>query len=387
MAASRTLDPRIGLLAIGTFAVGTDAFVVAGILPLLAAAFAVSLPAAGLIVSTYSLSYGLGTPVLAALVARWPRPPVVLATLCAFAVVNIACAVAPSYGVLIALKAAAGLCAAVYTPTAYLLAASLVHSSRRGAALATVAIGLTMASVMGIPIGTWVGFRFGWHATFGLIAAITLTGAAAIWRGRLRDEAGIGAPLSLALRIAPLGRARVWLALLPCLLMYIGTALTFTYVAALLETHYRPDQLPALLAVYGLGGLIGSQLGGRLSDRLGPVRPLYLGLAGLIAVQLLVPFSLGSLPATCAVLFGTTLGTWGAFTPFQARIMQLEPDNAAVTIALINTGVYLGNAIGAVVGGLLLGIMPVTDLPFASALVVASAMIVLAVPLARERAT
>jgi predicted MFS family arabinose efflux permease len=384
MAASRTLDPRIWLLAIGTFAVGTDAFVIAGILPLLAAAFAVSLPAAGLIVSTYSFSYGLGTPVLAAIVARWPRPRVVLITLCAFAVVNVACAVAPSYGVLIALKAAAGLCAAVYTPTAYLLAASLAPASRRGAALAAVAVGLTMASVLGIPIGTWVGFHFGWHATFGLIAAITLTGAAAIRLGRLREaEGGVTVPLSLALRIAPLGRARIWLALLPCLLMYIGTALTFTYVAALLETHYRAERLPALLAVYGLGGLVGSQLGGRLSDWLGPVRPLYLGLGGLIAVQLLVPFSLGSLPATCAVLFGTTLGTWGSFTPFQARIMQLEPDNASVTIALINTGVYLGNAIGAVIGGLLLRIMPVTDLPFASAAVVASAMAVLALPKAR----
>src|SRR5579862_1324361 len=104
MVESRALDPRIWLLAVGTFAVGTDAFVVTGILPLLADYFSIGVPAAGMLVAVYSFSYGLGTPVLAALVARWPRPNVVFYTLCAFAIVNLACAVAPSYGALIVLK-------------------------------------------------------------------------------------------------------------------------------------------------------------------------------------------------------------------------------------------------------------------------------------------
>lgn len=372
------------MLAIGTFAVGTDAFVVTGILPLLAAYFAIGVPAAGMIVSVYSFTYGLGTPLLAALVARWRRPRVVFATLCAFALVNVGCAVAPSYGVLLGLKAAAGICAAIYTPTAYLLAATLAPATRRGAALAAVAVGLTVASVLGIPIGTWIGYRFGWHVTFGVIALVTVTAAAAIRLGRLSDPGAGAAIPSLARRIAPLGRAPVWMALLPCLIMYIGNAQVFTYIAALLETRYSAADLPLLLGVYGLGGLAGSPLGGRLADRLGPIKPQFMGLTLLMFVHLAIPFSLGSIWTTCAVLFLATLGNWGTFAPYQARIMQIEPGNATVLIALINTGVYMGNAIGAAVGGLLLRGMPITYLPFSAAATIAAAIAVLALSLRRR---
>jgi len=380
----RTLDPRIWLLAIGTFAVGTDAFVVAGILPLLALSFGVSIEVAGLLVSTYSFTYGLGTPLVAAMVARWQRHRVVIATLCGFALVNIGCALAPSFGVLLALKVAAGICAATYTPTAYLLATSLASLERRGAALAAVAIGLSAASVLGIPIGTWVGYRYGWHATFAMIAVITLTGAAALARGRLSDPAqGFAPPPSLATRIAPLGRAHIWLALLPCFILYIATSLVFTYIATLLRTRYGAGQLPPLLAVYGMGGLVGSQLGGRIADRLGSAPPIHIGLGGLIAIQLLLPWALGSTLATCVALFGATFCSWCCFAPFQARILALEPESANVTIALINTCVYMGNAIGALVGGFLLRLTAVTNLPFASALVAALALAVFRLSLAR----
>jgi predicted MFS family arabinose efflux permease len=340
--------------------------------------------AAGMFVSVYSFSYGLGTPVLAALTARWRRSRVVFAALCAFALVNLACAFAPSYGVLLSLKAAAGLCAAVYTPTAYLLAASLAPASRRGLALAAVAVGLTVASVLGIPIGTWIGYRFGWHATFGAIALVTVLAAAAIRLGRLQDPSDAPPPPSLVRRIAPLARGEVWMALLPCLLMYIGNAQVFTYVAPLLETRYGTGTLPLLLGVYGLGGLVGSPLGGRLADRFGPIKPQFMGLTLLLLVQLAIPFALASLWSTCLVLFLATLGNWGSFAPYQARIMLIEPDNASVLIALINTGVYLGNAIGAAVGGLLLRGLPVTMLPFSAAATIAVAILVLALSLRRR---
>lgn len=340
--------------------------------------------AAGMVVSVYSFSYGLGTPVLAALTARWHRSRVVFAALCAFALVNLGCAAAPSYGVLLSLKAAAGLCAAVYTPTAYLLAASLAPMSRRGFALAAVAIGLTVAQVFGIPIGTWIGYQFGWRATFGAIALVTVLSAAAIRLGRLEDPSDAPPAPSLVRRIAPLARGEVWMALLPCLLMYIGNALVFTYVAALMATHYRASSLPWLLGVYGLGGLVGSPLGGRLADRFGPIKPQFMSLTLLLLVHLSIPFALASLPATCLVLFLAMLANWGAFAPYQARIMRIEPDNASVLIALINTGVYLGNAIGAAVGGLLLRDVPVTKLPFAAAATIALAILVLALSLRRR---
>ncbi|HXE17762.1 MAG TPA: MFS transporter [Stellaceae bacterium] len=372
------------LLAVGTFAVGTDAFVVTGILPLLADYFGVSVAAAGMLVSVYSFSYGLGTPVLAAVVARWQRPNVVFYTLCGFAVVNLACAFAPTYGVLIVLKAAAGLCAAIYTPTAYLLAASMASEKRRGSALAAVAIGLTLASVFGIPIGTWIGYHFGWHTTFAAIALTTLTAAAAIRLGRLRDPSiGVSATPGLARRIAPLGRRDVWLALAPCLLMYIGNSQVFTYVALLLETRYSADQLPWLLAIYGLGGLAGSPLGGRLADLLGPVKPQFMGLVLLMLVHFSLPFALGTTWTTCVALFLATMSNWACFAAYQARIMRIEPDNASVLIALVNTGVYMGNAIGAAIGALWLKAIPVTALPYSAAATILVALLVLIVSLRR----
>jgi len=262
----------------------------------------------------------------------------------------------------------------------------VARPEKRGAALATVAIGLSASSVFGVPLGTWVGHALGWHATFWMIALITLAGVAAMssWGLPASGDSPNAVP-SLAVRIAPLGRARIWVALLPCLLMYIATAIVFTYIALLLGTRYSSGDLPALLVVYGLGGLAGSQLGGRLADRLGPLPPIFIGLSCLTAVQLLMPFSLGSVVATCAILFGATLFSWGCFAPLQSRLIQLEPNNANVVIALINTGVYLGNAIGATIGGVLLRFIPVTDLPFAAALVSALALAVLSRPLPRDR--
>jgi predicted MFS family arabinose efflux permease len=156
---------------------------------------------------------------------------------------------------------------------------------------------------------------------------------------------------------------------LPSLMLYISTSLTYTYVALLLETHYAVSMLPVLLVVYGLGGLVGSQMGGRLADRLGPVRPIFIGLTLLTLTEIAVPFSLASTVATCVVLFLVTMSNWSCFAPMQARLMHLEPANAGVVIALINAAVYIGNAIGAMVGATLMHFMPVTDLPFASALV------------------
>ena len=143
--------------------------------------------------------------------------------------------------------------------------------------------------MLGIPIGTWIGYRFGWHVTFGVIALVTVTAAAAIRLGRLSDPGAGAAIPSLTRRIAPLGRAPVWMALLPCLIMYIGNAQVFTYIAALLETRYSATDLPLLLGVYGLGGLAGSPLGGRLADRLGPIKPQFMGLTLLMLVHLAHP--------------------------------------------------------------------------------------------------
>jgi len=376
-AQSRGFDPRVWLLAIGTFATGTDTFVIAGILPELAKSFSVTIEAAGAIVSVYAFVYGLGTPLLAIVVARWRQERVALAALALFVVVNILCAVAPSYGFLIAMRAAAALCAAIYAPAAYVLAAAAARPEKRGSALAAVALGSSGSTVFGVPLGTFIGNHFGWPATFFMITVITvLAFGTLIARGPRTGEAP--PPLPLLERVAPLARAQVWLALTPLLLMFAGIYAVYTYIAPLLETHFAAADVPLFLICYGVGGLAGSQLGGKLVDRFGAIGPLIVLLSAFALLYAVLPAALNSAIATGIVMFGLTLCSWACFAPNQTRVVAVDPAHPNIMFALINSSIFFGGAVGAAFGGLVLGAFSVTALPYAAAILtaVAVAMIV-----------
>lgn len=370
-------DPRIWLLAIGTFATGTDSFVIAGILPQLAHHFSVPIEEAGWLVSVYALVYGVGTPLLAVLVARRRRDRVAIFALAMFCLINILCAVAPSYVFLLAMRAVAAIFAAIYAPTAYTLAAAFAKPERRGSALAAVALGSSGSTVVGVPLGALIGGALGWRATFGLVAVLTLVAILALaWRG-LGSEHGEPAPETLAQRVAPLGRMQVWIILAPALLLYCAIYVVYTYIAPLLETHYEATTIPLFLTIYGIGGLAGSQIGGRLVDIYGATRPLIIVLTLFTILEAVLPASLSYLPATYLVLFGLTLCSWSCFAPIQTRVITAEPANANVMFALINSSVFLGGAVGAAFGGVLYGVMHVTYLPYAAAILTAIAVVII----------
>jgi DHA1 family inner membrane transport protein len=372
-------DPRIWLLALGTFAIGTDAFVVAGILPRIAADLGIRIEVAGQVVSAYALTYAIGSPLLAGLVGRWPRERIVPPALIAFAVANALCAVAPSYAALIAARIMAGVCAALYTPTAYALAAGLARAERRGSALAAVALGLTASTVLGVPLGAWLGYHLGWHATFWLVAGLSIVAATTLVTLGLPatapNEQSPGS--SLAARLAPLARPRVLLVLLPTLLWSTGNYTVYTYIALFLGRHYDVETITLMLLVFGLGGLAGSQLGGRLADRFGPFRPIVVCNVISVANYALLGASTATLPGAALALFLWSLTGWATFAPQQSRLIALEPANPAVVLALNSSTIYLGSAAGAALGALLLGVIPVVELPFASAALVLGGFIAL----------
>lgn len=378
------MDPRIWLLAVGSFAIGTDAFVVAGILPQLASGLGVSLAAAGQVATAYALTYGLGSPVLAALVGRMAREKLVLRVLAGFAVANIACALAPSYGALLVARVAAGVAAALYTPTAYVLAATLAPPTRRGAALAVVSLGLTAAAVLGVPAGVWLGQHAGWHAAFWMVAGLTALAWLALTLGRL-PATPAGPVLGLLARLAPLTRRPVLLAILPQLLWSIGTFTVYTYVVpVLLALGQTPARIPWLLLAFGAGGLIGSQFGGRLADRFGPLKPIVLLLC--LALVSMLALSAGGLGGSwrhvgvvALDLFIWPLASWGMWTPQQSRLVACAPQSAAVLLATANSVVYLSQAMGAAFGALLLPAMAPWHLPLVGAGLYLTALLVLAI--------
>lgn len=320
------LDPRIWLLTLGTFALGTDAFVVAGLLPQIAGDFSVTAEAAGQVVSAYALTYGLGSPLLAAVAGRVPRDRLVRWALLAFAAANLACAVAPGFAALVLARLAAGVAAGVFAPAAYVLAAALAPTGRRGQALAVVALGVSSSSVLGVPLGVAVGHELGWHAAFWLVAALSGVAVAALMLGGLPRHA-VGSALGLRASLAPLGRRRVALTLLPQVVWSTSSMMLYTYIALLLRgAGWSAAAISPLLLIYGVGGLLGSQLGGRLVDRFGAVRPIIVCL-GLASVnQVLLGWFADTLPGL-GCLTAWSLLSWATWAPQQTRLIACEPHN------------------------------------------------------------
>lgn len=351
-APTTALNPVIWLLALGTFAIGTDVFVVSGVLSLIAQDLSTSLESAGLTVTAYALTYALAAPLIVPLTATLNQRRVCISALAMFAVGNVLCALAQSYELLMAARAIAGIAAALYTSTAYALATSLAPANRKGAALSAVALGLTASAVFGVPMGAAIGQAIGWRATFWLVA--TLSGAAvfALSYRRFANHSNLNTTrLTYTARFAPLIRPTVLLALLPSLLWNTANLTSYTYLGAMLAERHDPQTVIFLFFVYGVGGLIGSQLGGRLLDRFGVTIPLAFCLAIAAINQALMEISATSTLTIAFALALWSITGWSTFAPQQARLINLAPQNSALLIALNHSVIYIGFATGAAVGG------------------------------------
>jgi MFS transporter, DHA1 family, inner membrane transport protein len=378
------LDIRIYLLALGTFAIGTDVFVIAGILPMIAGDLGVSIEAAGQMVTVYALTYALGSPILAALAAQWRRERVILLALAGFSAADLVCSLAPSFALLLAARFLAGASAALYAPTAYTIAADLAPAERRGAALARVALGMTSATVMGVPLGTWIGQHAGWHVTFLMGFALAASAAVALRLGRIPPLGVAGVP-PLRERFAPLTRPRVVASLLANLLWSVGNYTVYTYSAVLFGARLGMENIALLLLGYGLGGLSGSQTGGRLVDRFGTTAPILVCVSINIVNLAALNLTGGSVFGAAAALFVIAFSGWAAFPAQQSRLLALEARHGALVLSLISSTIYIGSALGAALGGLLLAQGAPSVLPYAASLATASGLLVFLLGLGRGR--
>jgi DHA1 family inner membrane transport protein len=373
----RSFDPRVWLLALGTFAVGTDSFVVSGILNQVARDLAVDLDAAGRIVSSYSITYALSAPILAVLTARIRKDRLVVGTLVGFSVANALCALAPTYSVLLAARLVAGVAAGLYTPTAYSLAVSLAPAHRKASALSAVALGITGSVLAGVPLGIVVGQHFGWHASFWLVGGLSMVAFFALaWRPPRALPVPASTHASVAARFAPLFQGRALLALLPSLLMAAGISATYTYLGALLrERGFSTGAVAGWYVLVGAGGVTGTLSGGRLVDRFGAVSILVAFFLVGIADTSLFTASLGApvaLAVTCFLLHVTMANS---ILGQQRRLIGLAPAHTEVILALNNSCLYAGIAVGAAVGGgLLTQGYALGAIPYASSLLLAGAL-------------
>lgn len=342
-------------LTAGAFGIGVTEFVIMGLLLEVSRELNVTIAAAGLLISGYALGVTIGAPVLTAFTARWPRKQVLIGLMVIFVIGNAACAIAPSYGWLMAARVLTALTHGTFFGVGAVVATGLVPEDKRASAIAIMFTGLTFATVLGVPFGTWLGQHYGWRATF---RAVTLVGVLALVvlavlvpRDRTQPEAS-----DWRADLRAIARRPVLLGLLTTVLGYAGVFAVFTYIAPLLTgiTGFADSAVSRILLVFGGGLVAGNLLGGRLADR-NLVRTILGTLAALAVVLALMNFAFKS--AVAAVLFTGLLGAAGFATvaPLQMWVLSKAEGAGQSLASSFNIGAFnLGNAIGAWAGGVVI---------------------------------
>jgi predicted MFS family arabinose efflux permease len=344
------MDRRLLALAAGMFAVGTDSFVVAGILPQVANSLNVSVSVAGQMVTVYALSYALLSPLIAAFAAHWPRKRLLLAGLAVFVAGNVITALAPTMGWVLFSRFIAGLGAAMYSPTATASGAALAPPEKRAQALAVVIAGLSSATALGSPLGSFIGSLGNWRDTLWFVSAVGLVAAVAV---HLMLPAIAALPsASLRQRLAPLRDSRVALTLLTTLAAYAGMFSVYTYMGVSFDraTGGRAEVLAGLMLLWGVAATVGNLAAGRLTDRYGSRVIINGAIAVLVLNFLALPWSSATLPTAAIALVIWGLCGWGLVVPQQARLISIAPAAAPLLMGLNSAALYVGVSIAGVVG-------------------------------------
>ena len=342
-------------LTVGAFGIGVTEFVIMGLLLDMSADLHVGVQAAGLLISGYALGVVVGAPLITVLTRNWPRKTVLLGLMLIFTLGNGACALAPGYGLLMAARVLAALAHGSFFGVGSVVATGLVAPDRRASAIAVMFTGLTVANVLGVPVGTWLGQAYGWRSTFWAVAAVGLVALVVIQA--LLPRAAV-APETMDWRadLKAMARPAVLLGLLTTVLGYGGVFAVFTYIAPLLTqiAGLPKGAVPPVLLVFGGGLVVGNLVGGKLADR--RLGATVLGtLLALAATLGLMTFALHN--QALAVVFVGLLGitAFATVAPLQMWVMS-RADGAGATLASsFNIAAFnLGNALGAWVGGLVI---------------------------------
>ncbi len=342
-------------LTAGAFGIGVTEFVIMGLLLEVSRELHVTITAAGLLISGYALGVTIGAPIMTTLTARWPRKQVLIALMVIFVIGNAACALAPSYGWLMAARVLTALTHGTFFGVGAVVATGLVAEDKRASAIAIMFTGLTIATILGVPFGTWLGQHYGWRSTFwavtvvGLIALIVL--AAFVPQDRNSPQ-----PSDWRADFKAITRRPVLLGLLTTVIGYAGVFAVFTYIAPILTeiTGFSESAVSPILLVFGGGLVIGNLVGGKLADR-SLVRAIFLTLLVLAVVLALISFSLHSRIAI--VLFIGLLGaaSFATVAPLQMWVLSRAEGASQSLASGFNIGAFnLGNAIGTWAGALVI---------------------------------
>jgi predicted MFS family arabinose efflux permease len=350
-------------MALGAFAIGTEGFMIAPLLPRLAGDLKVSVAEAGQLVTVFALTYALSSPILTALTGALNRRRLLVFSMIGFAAANGVAFAARDYWMLMGARVLLAVAAGLYSPNANALAGALVSAERRGSALAIVSGGTSIAVALGVPLGSMVGAKFGWRAMFVGVGVLALIATLGLLAGLARD---VGSKLhvsSLRERIGVIRQPGVLRTLLVTTLWATGAYTVYTYIATFLHATAGIEgaYLSAVLFVWGLSAAIGIFAGGTLTDRHGPQPVIVLGLAltALAFASLSVSATLLSQAVAVApvmvaiVVWG--LSAWAFFPAQQTRLIGVAGIRVAPIVLSLNASfMFLGFSLGAALGSVTL---------------------------------
>jgi len=341
-------------LTAGAFGIGTTEFLIMGLLLQVAADMQVSVSAAGLLISGYALGVFVGAPILTLATRRMPRKAVLLSLMAIFTFGNAACALAPDYGLLMAARILTSLAHGTFFGVGSVVATSLVTEDKRASAIATMFIGLTVATLLGVPFGAWFGLMLGWRAAFWAVTAIGVVAFAVLIVLVPGDVGGNEKATSLREELAAVGRPQVLLGLAMTVFGFAGLFVVVTYVQPILTrlTGFSEAAVSPILLVFGVGLSIGNVAGGRLADR-GLGRALIGTLAALALVLVALAAVLSIKGLAVAFIFLLGIAAFATVAPLQLRVLEAAGAEGRTLASSLNIAAFnLGNALGACAGGL-----------------------------------
>jgi predicted MFS family arabinose efflux permease len=357
----------IPALLLGNFVIGTGAMMVAGMLNQLSSDFALPPQQVAQLLSAFAVVCGLGAPVLAVALATLGRRSVLTGSLLIYALCHALAVFTQSFTVLLMIRAFTAIGAAIFTPQAAATVSLLTPPEQRGKAVGLIFLGWGLASVVGLPLGSYLAATYHWHTAMGLVAVLSLIGAFAAWvtvPDGLRGQA-----ISLASFKALLANRPVMQVVGVTMLSACGLFSMFAYLAPLMRdvVGASATQIPLLFACYGVAGLLGSILVTRYIDRHGAPRIVALCLAMTATMLLLWPLASVHLALAFLISFLWGLPGFAVNGTQQARIIQVAGSMAPVAVAFNSSAIYLGQAIGTVTGGIYYAQAPHRLLPWMAA--------------------
>lgn len=359
---------KVYILALVSFLVGTSEYIISGILDKIADSLAISVVAAGQLITVFSLVYGLGTPLLIALTVRWERRKLLLSALGLFVLANGLAFALPGYGLFLGARVLMALGAGVVVVTALTIAAKIAPQGKQASAIATVVMGFTASLIVGVPLGRMIAAAYDWKAVFGGIGALGLLAVLILFLSIPKTKGD--APIPLRQQLSLLRQPRIAFSLLVTFMWLGGYSLAYTYITPYLLSvaGMSEGMLNSALLAFGIASLIGSKLGGYSADRWGVYRTLTSGMALHIATLFLLTLAAHSTVLVFSLLILWSFAAWSTGPTQQYHLVTLAPESSGIMLSLNSSVMQLSMAAGAGLGGIVVNSVSLASVTWIGAL-------------------